>query len=915
MLESHLRVAAIALLGACGATFVGACGASNDITIAPSSLPNNVAPTLAPPPQPDGRLPPLARPSHYALDLRVDPAADHLDGKMKISIDLARETSVFVMHGRDLDYRNALVIVDGTAMSATLEARESVKSLGVKDELVVSFPRPLQGAVELVVEWSAKYTDELVGAYKTAVGADSYVFTQFESMNARRVFPCFDDPSIKVPFELSITTPTGNLAVANSGEAKRTPSVDGRSVTYVFRATKPLPTYLLAFAVGPLEVLEAKGAKIPLRVVTVKGKSSLGQTAIDATKAFLDIQEKYFDIPYAFDKLDLVAVPDFAAGAMENAGLITFREEFILADARSPASSVKGIGVVVAHELAHHWFGNLVTMDWWEDLWLNEGFATWMEAKTVAAWRPDFGTLEGSVAERSWAMRLDTRPSARAVRRAITSSGEAEEAFDAIVYNKGAAVVGMLESWLGATTFQKGVQKYLKTHAYGNASAKDLFQALAEASGSDVVGVASSFLDRPGVPLVKVELDCKTDATEPKVLLTQERLVVAPPSAKAVDHSKETWKIPVCVDAEGRAGGSVCTILDGPTGSLSLGKTKCPNWVAPNVDEYGYYRWSVPPDPFRALSKATLSARTRYGVVDDAATLVESGRLGTDVLFDLLDAMRPRATRSPSTSEILTTGKIIDVLEDLHGGVIDDVQRPKFAKFASDTLLPLAKAVGWDPIAGEGDDVRIFRRDLFSGLAPMLDDPWLEAEGKKRALAILAAPTKVTIENSTAALVVGARFGDQALFEQYLALLENTEAPQFKPGTLVALGCFTDPKLLRRALDLMLAPGMRKQDALYVLRGASWFPASRPTILAWIEENQKAIADKLPSWARTGMVDDLLVCDPDSLAKVHSLFDGKLDKIEGGAHALEELYERVELCIAERAREGARIDKRLKVTR
>lgn len=895
------------------AVLAAGCGASNDITIAPSALPSNASTTMAPPPLTTGRLPALARPTRYALDLKVDPASDHLEGKVRIAIDVERETSVFVLHGRDLEYRNALVIADSNAISATLEARESTKSLGAKDELVVTLPQAIQGSVELVIEWSARYTDELVGAYKTTVGAESYVFTQFEAMNARRVFPCFDDPSFKVPFEVTISTPPGNVAISNTGELSHKQSADGKSVTYVFRPTKPLPTYLLAFAVGPLETTEVKDAKVPLRVVTIKGKSSLGKVATDATKAFLDSQEKFFDIPYPFDKLDLVAVPDFAAGAMENAGIIMFREELILADDRSPASSVKGIGVVVAHELAHHWFGNLVTMKWWEDLWLNEGFATWMEAKTVDGWRPDFATRDGTVADRAWAMRLDTRPSARPVRREIRSAGEAEEAFDAITYNKGAAVIGMLEAWLGATAFQDGVRKYLKGHAYGNASAEDLFQALAEASGKDVVGVASSFLDRPGVPLVKVEVDCKTDANEPRVLLSQERLVVAPPSSTAVDHSKELWKIPVCVDAEGRTAGAVCTTLDGATGSLSLGKgAKCPGWVTPNVDEYGYYRWSVPADGFRALAKAPLGARTRFGVIDDAATLVEGGRLGADVLLDLLEAMRPKPSKKPSASDILTASKILDTLEDLHSGVITEEQRPRFAKFAGDVMMPIAKTIGWDPVAGEGDDVRIFRRDLFSGLVPIVDDPWMKSEGRKRADAILKDPTTATVENSTAALVLAARYGDAALFESYLALLKNTDAPQFRPGTLVALGCFDDTTLLRRALDLMLSPDMRKQDALYVLRGAIWFPKTRSTVLAWIDEHQKAIAEKLPTWARTGMADSLHVCDPDGLAKAHATFDGKLDKIEGGAHALEELYERAELCIAARAREGGRIDKRLK---
>ena len=896
-------------------TCVAGCGASNDLTVAPTA---SSAPTVAvnaPPPLETGRLPPLAKPTHYALDLSVDPKDDHLSGVAKISLEVPAPTDVIVLHGRELTYKRAWITDKGEAVTATITPRSSVKNIGTPDEIVLGLPRKVSGSVELSIEYSALFTDQLVGAYKTVVAGDSYVFTQFEPMDARRAFPCFDEPGFKVPFDISITTPKGNIAIANAAETGRTDSSDKKWLTFKFAPTKPLPTYLVAFAVGPLEVLSAPSSKVPLRVVTVKGKTPLGTTALDATKSFVDIMEKYFATPYPYDKLDLVAVPDFAAGAMENAGLITFREELILVDKdHTPASALRNVGVVIAHELSHHWFGDLVTMSWWDDLWLNEGFATWMETKVVDAWRPELGEGISAVSSRTDAMNLDARPSARAIRREVRSASDADEAFDAIIYDKGAAVLGMLETWLGPEAFQRGVQQYLKAHAYGSATAADLFEALGEASKKDVVSVASSFFDKPGVPLVSVEVDCKTDPKSPKVLLKEERLLVEakPGSTKTEGH----WKVPVCIDYEGHKGSPVCTLLEGDAGSIDLGKVSggtptCPKWVAPNVDERGYYRYALTADMFRALAKADVSARTRFGVLDNAAALVQAGKLGADVLFDLVDLEKPVAKAKLSASDGLIVSKLISTLEGI-GLWVEDADRPRFAKLVAADLIPLAKELGVDPKKGEPDDARLLRRDLLLGIAPLVDDPWLKSESEKHVAAMLKDPSSVDGDTITPLAIVAARNGDAARFDAFVALLKKSQSPQLRSGLLLALGSFSDPVLLRRALDLMLDPEMKKQDGFYLLRAAGKLPASRPIILAWLGDHAEDIKAKLPTFMRAAIVDELVMCDATSVAKAHSLFDGKLGDVEGGERALVQLFERADLCIAEKQRVAESIAKRLR---
>ena len=786
---------------------VTACGASNDFTIAPSASSIPRPSVAAPPPLESGRLPALARPTHYALELAIDPKENHLSGKVRISVDLPAPTDVMVLHGRDLSYKSAAVVDKGEAVPATLTPRASAKNIGTPDELVVALPRKVEGSVDLVIEYTAVYTDQLVGAYKTMVNGDAYVFTQFEPMDARRAFPCFDEPAFKVPFDLSLIVPAGNIAVANTLETSRKESEDKKRLTFTFATTKPLPTYLVAFAVGPLEILEAKGTTVPLRIITVKGKSALGATALDATKHFLTILEAYFGRPYPYDKLDLVAVPDFQAGAMENAGLITFREELILVDAEhTPASALRNVGLAIAHELSHHWFGDLVTMAWWDDLWLNEGFATWMETKTVDAWRPDLKAGISSVAYRTEAMTLDARPSSRAVRRDVRSAADADEAFDAIIYDKGAAVLGMLEAWVGPVAFQNGVHEYLKAHAYGSATAADLFQALGAASGKDVAAVATSFFDKPGIPLVSVELDCKADPNNPVVKLREERLVVeATPGATKPDAP---WKVPVCIDYEGLKGSSPCVLLDGANATIELGKgTRCPKWVAPNVDERGYYRYALSPDLFRALAKANVSARTRFGVLDNAAALVEAGRLGADVLFDLVDLERPAPGGKPTAADALILAKIVSTLEAIELLVADN-DRDAYSKFAGAILIPTAKSVGWDPQKGESDDIRLLRRDLFLGIAPLLDDPWLTSEANQRVATLLKDPRSIDADTAAPAAIVSAKKGDAKRFDDFLALAKNSPTPQLRPGLLLALGSFGEPSLTRRGLDLVLDPEM-----------------------------------------------------------------------------------------------------------
>lgn len=505
-MERRWRIASRTPALAALAALASGCFLNAD-TRAPDPAASAAATAPVPPPLPSGRLPETARPVRYAVSLTVDPAKDRFSGDVKITLDLPRPTQVIVLHGRDLAITAAEAIASGKHVPALAKARTAA-GRDAPDELVVTLAEPLPaGAADLRLAYLAPFGGQLSGLFRVKEDGAYYAFTQSEPADARRILPCFDEPAFKVPFELELTTPKGNRALANTPEVSRTEVDEGRSVTYRFAPTPPLPTYLFAVAVGPFEIREAPKAAVPLRLVATKGKTALGELALDAAAAHLELLAGYFDRPYPYAKLDLVAVPELGFGAMENAGLISFREDRVLLDPKTASAEARqAMASSLAHEIAHHWFGNLVTMRWWDDLWLNEGFANWIEGKIIDTWRPATNARLEALRGKLSVMELDALDSARAVRQKVSGSADAEDAFDDITYDKGSAVLGMLEAWLGPDTFRDGVRGYVKAHEFGSATAADLFAALGRASGRDVAKVATTFLDQPGVPLVRAAL-------------------------------------------------------------------------------------------------------------------------------------------------------------------------------------------------------------------------------------------------------------------------------------------------------------------------------------------------------------------------------------------------------------------------
>ena len=895
------------------AVFVAACASRSP---APAALPPPVssAPSgrlsAAPAPRDDGRLPPTVHPLRYALDLDVDPARERFGGTVRIDVRVPHPTDHIVLHGRGLHVRSASATPTGPdrlSLAATTLARSATHGRGEPEELVLSFPSDLpSGTATVRIEYDAAF-ETIQGLYRVHSGDDWYAFTQMEPNDARRAFPCFDEPGYKVPWDLTLTVPSSARAVANMPEISRVEHQESHTLTLRFATTPPTSSYLIAFAVGPFEVVEGATQPVPIRAWSVRGQGALTHSILDAARDHVAILSDYFGRAYPYPKLDLLAVPEFGAGAMENPGLITFREELMLLDpARAPTSARRAMASVLAHELAHHWFGDLVTMSWWDDLWLNEGFATWAQVRVLDRWQPQYRASIEALRYRGYAMETDALPSTRAVRQPVSSTSEALEAFDGITYIKGSAVLRMIEHWLGEDVFRSGVRQYVDAHAWQTATARDLLQALSDVSHQDVSAVAESFLDQPGVPLVRAELECAA-GTRPSVALSASMYRVA--SGGASGAPSRHWLVPVCVTYEADGGPQHACALLRDTGTLALEHaTRCPRWLHPNADEAGYYRYAIT-SAVRGMAEPAalrvLDARVRTGLVDNAWALVRSGELGADAFLSLLEGFRSERDRA-------VLDVIFSALEGMLDGPVAENDRAAMGRWIAGFVGPIAREAGWEPRAGENDERKLLRRAALGLLGSYTEDPWVLAEADRRAEAYLADPRAVDSDVAATAVPLASRRGNETRRVALMGRLAGATTPAERSIALSGLASFENAAVLRAALDETLTDHVRVQDTVRLIYRAWNHPARRATVMAWVREHFDALRARVPPEALadlTGMAAG--ACTVEQLASEREFYEPRARALEGAERGFRQAVERAEQCIALRGRETDRVHRYL----
>jgi aminopeptidase N/puromycin-sensitive aminopeptidase len=747
------------------------------------------------------RLPEVAVPENYKLSFTPDLDKATFEGDETISIRVLTPTAEITLNAADITFNEVTISSGGRTQQAKVildKDKESVV-LAVEKQLPV-------GAATLHIVYTGILNGEMRGFYLGKDGQGrKYAATQFESTDARRAYPSFDEPAYKATFDITAVADKGQVAISNSKVSSDTPGPGDRH-TVRFATTPKMSSYLAALVVGNFEYIEGEADGIPIRVYSTPGKKEMGKFALETAEHVLSYYDKYFNIKYPYGKLDLIGLPDFSAGAMENTGCITFREVILLIDEKQGSVDLKKtIASVIAHEMAHQWFGDLVTMRWWDDIWLNEGFATWMSSKPIEAWKPEWNFNLDDVSGTGRTMNTDSLANTRPIHQAADTPAQIQELFDGIAYGKAASVLRMLESYLGEQTFRAGVNAYIQKHQYANATASDFWDAQAKTSKKPVDQIMSTFVKQAGVPIIDVKSQCSGASTT--VTLDQRRYYYD--REKFQEANDQLWQVPMCLKSS--TGAQKCELLTKKEETFTL--PGCSTWVLANAGATGYYRAGYQPDAVRALANNAenkLSPAERIGLQTDIWAAIRVGRepVGSYLAFAQdLGSDRNRAVVDDVLGRLNFIGQYL----------VTDNDRESFRIWLRGYLTPMLKDVGWEPKPGESDEQRTLRARLFNALGYDARDPEVLAQARKIADKALDDPSSVDREMAGGAMALAALNGGDVFYDRLMAALKNPKSPEEYYMDLFTLPQFNDPKLLQRTLDYAISPDVRSQDALRVV--------------------------------------------------------------------------------------------------
>jgi aminopeptidase N len=765
------------------------------VTLAANMLPAAQA-ALAPAVLTTTQLPRSVRPVHYDVALTPDAKALRFTGKVNITLEVLQPTDSITLNALELVFARARLSAVG---SKHAYAAPKVTLNSDAQTVTFTFDKILaRGRFRLALDYSGDIGTQAAGMfaldYPTPSGSARALYTQFENSDARRVIPSWDEPNFKTTFTLEATVPRGQMAVSNTPIVKKKQLADGRSLVH-FAPTPKMSTYLLFFGLGDFERATTRVDGTQLGVITKRGALPQARFALDSSKAVLREFNDYFGVPYPLAKLDNIAAPGRSQffGAMENWGAIFSFENVILLDPAiaNVADKQRAFGVA-AHEMAHQWFGNLVTMRWWDDLWLNEGFASWMESRTTARLHPEWETALEDVNVRETAMNRDALVTTHPVVQTIETVEQASQAFDVITYQKGEAVIRMLENYVGADAWRKGVRNYMKVHAYGNTVSNDLWRQVEAAAGKPVTAIAHDFTLQPGVPMIRVDsAQCSDGMTT--LQLTQGEF-----SKDQADKKPLAWRVPVIVQAIGSATPIRTLVTDGKATLLVPGCAP----VVVNAGQAGYYRTAYAPAQFAAIAEnfAALPTIDQLGIMADSWA---QGLAGVQSPANFLDL----AKSTPVSAHPQVWRKIASILAGIKDMYKDDpVRRDQFRTFAIARLAPVLAQVGWMPGNGESDKVALLRNDLIATLGSLGDTAVIDEARRRHALAA-SDPAAMPASIRVAILAVVARHADDATWDRLQAAAMAETTSLIRDQYFDMLASTEDKVLAQRALALALTAG------------------------------------------------------------------------------------------------------------
>ncbi|WP_309949630.1 M1 family metallopeptidase [Acinetobacter calcoaceticus] len=866
---------------------------------------------------PIGKLPEWVVPESYDLDFKIDPAQKGYTGKTTIHLKLAQATDHIWIHGKSLSVKDvSITSAEGAKTKAKYEQASEVDGVSK-----IKFAKTLPvGQYQLALDFNAAYDQQLDGIYKIEFEGKPYVMTQMEAISARQSFPSFDEPRFKTPFNIRLTIPSKYSGFANTQQTSEQAEKSGWK-TLSFAQTKPLPTYLLALAVGPWQLQKGpdigvtswRKQPIQLRGIAPDAKAEKMQHALSETPAILKTLEDYFAFGYPFDKLDLLAAPDFAAGAMENPGLITFRDYLMLLDKDSPVSFVQNSFNVNAHELAHQWFGDVVTMPWWDDLWLNESFATWMQSKITQKLHPEFNADLERITDTADAMKSDSLVSVRRIRQPILSNADIQTAFDGITYQKGAAVLNMFESYLGEEKFKQGVRNYINKHQYSNATANDLISALAEQSGQGerFTRAMKSFLDQPGVPLINTSLQQEGN----KVFLNVKQTRYLPVGSKG--DARSLWGVPLCVRYEvPNATSKVqCELIDQAEAKIELKGASLGSWYIPNADAAGYYQFSLPQKEFTRLTVATekLSNSEQLAYAYAISAAFNHGDIN---LLAVVEAAKKFAN---SNSRQISTA-LFSQLSTIHRHVLKtDAEREHFRKVLASLYLPKLNQLGYVSKTGESAEDSLWRSELVKFLALDIQAPEVRTQLLKQSDALFAQKqlnfAQVTPELLPTILAVRVQEKGQPAFDRLAGELQSVTQPTQRLAILTALGSANQESTRQQARQLILNPRVKVGEVRTVVNSINNYGDEQGGLWSWFKVNHDAVFDRLgkSSAGRFPAMFSGAACTQQQATQLNDFFAPRTKELVGVERGLNQTKERIQLCESLVAKQDGSIVQQLKL--
>ena len=850
------------------------------VSLIAGSCAQHSAPAPAATAAPSWRLPHSVVPAHYKLAITIDLAAATFAGEETIDVSVLEPTPYFVLNAAEIAIQKATVQADGVLQLAQVRLDEQRQTA-----TLVPLKPVGPGSGQITISYTGILNDQLRGLYLSKTNNRRYAVSQLEATDARRMFPGFDEPAFKATFDLSVVIDAGDHAISNGAVISDTPGPAAGKHTVTFSTTPKMSTYLLALVVGDFECESGASDGIPVRVCATPDKKALTSLALHDAEAILHFYNQYFNIKYPYKKLDIVAVPDFAAGAMENTAAIFYRELDLLADeAHASFGTRTNVMNILAHEMAHQWFGDLVTMAWWNDIWLNEGFATWMETKPAKALHPEWHQDLSEVGANIRAMNTDRLVSTRPVSGTADTPDQINEAFDTMAYEKGGAVLRMVESYLGEQAFRTGINAYLANFQYGNAAAEDFFSAMATATGKPVDGMLRSFVMQPGVPLVSAHAECAGEST--RVAVTQERYQIPGTAAPA-----EAWQVPVCARNTGGTGAATCEVVSGASQTLTI--PGCGTSTILNANAAGYYRTGYDAATLARITHdlSGVSEPERVLLGNDAWAFVRAGKSDVGTYLDAAGALS-----ADRTSTVL--GDVAAVLNLIDEDLTTPADAAAYRAWVVKTFGPALADVGWTPKPGETGDQAALRAALVQIVAGTGRDPAANAQARTLVDRELKKSGAVDATLAGTVIQLAADAGDVALYDAYLARHRSAKSPEDRDRYLFALASFSDPVLMKRTIELALSKDVRTQDTAILLGGVLTGPGGWEHAWPIVRDRwTDVIAHTDPAFGTSNLLGGLgSFCDTGAADELESFF--KTHDARGAERTVRQTIEQVRSCAA-----------------